>query len=114
MSMSRRMFSFVPRPRSPSTSRFSSTKALTPATPPSARHPLAALAPPPDPEVLAHEGPNLRDLALGQVPDLRVRIHTGLGYDLLGRRATDPIDVCEPDLDPLFAWQVHARYTCHR
>src|ERR687896_213489 len=66
-----------------------------------------------DLQVLVHVGPYGADLALGQVPDLRVRIHAGLGEDLPRGRTADPVDVGEADLDPLLPGQVYTGYPRH-
>src|SRR3712207_2833709 len=66
-----------------------------------------------DLDVLVDVGPQLRDLALGEVPDLRVQVHAGLVQDLPCRRTAYPVDVGEPDLDSLLARQVHASYARH-
>src|SRR5215204_3048158 len=66
-----------------------------------------------DLDVLVHVLPDARHLALGEVPDLRVRVHLGLAADLLRPRTPDPEDVRQPDLGPLLARQVHAGYTRH-
>src|SRR5215208_2193358 len=66
-----------------------------------------------DLEVLVHVGADGAGLAVGEVPDLGVRVYAGLREDLPGRRAADPVHVREPDLDPLLARQVHPGYARH-
>src|SRR5215216_6459770 len=66
-----------------------------------------------DLEVLLHVGADGAGLAVGEVPDLRIRVYIGLFQNLPRRRAPDPVYVRQPDLYPLLAWQVHARYTRH-
>src|SRR5215217_5652066 len=66
-----------------------------------------------DLNVLVYVGSDLGDLALGQIADLRVRVHAGLVEDFFGRRASDAVHVCKPNLYPLLAWQVHTRYARH-
>jgi hypothetical protein len=48
----------------------------------------------------------LRDLFIREVLDLRVRVEAELGGDLAGGRLTDPIDVGQPDLEPLLVRKV--------
>ena len=55
----------------------------------------------------------LDDLFLGQVANLAVRLDTDLGEQLIRRRAADPIDIGEPDLDSLVEGDVDAGDTCH-
>jgi hypothetical protein len=48
----------------------------------------------------------LRDLLVGQVTDLRVRAQAELGGDLARRGLADPVDVGQPDLEPLLVREV--------
>jgi hypothetical protein len=48
----------------------------------------------------------LRDLFVGEVLDLRVRVKAELGGDLPGRRLADPVDVGQPDLEALLVRKV--------
>jgi hypothetical protein len=54
----------------------------------------------------------LRDLFVGQVLDLRVGAETELGGDLACARLTDPVDVGEPDLEPLLVRKVDSGDAC--
>src|SRR6266550_3053601 len=40
-------------------------------------------------------------------------IHSGVVEDLTRGSAADSVDVCQPDLELLLAWQIHAGDTCH-
>jgi hypothetical protein len=48
----------------------------------------------------------LRDLLVGEVLDLRVRAEAEFGCDLARRRLADPVDVGQPDLEPLLVRKV--------
>jgi hypothetical protein len=48
----------------------------------------------------------LRDLFVGEVLDLRVRVEAELGGDLARGRLADPVDVRQPDLEPLLVRKV--------
>src|SRR4029077_2642343 len=48
----------------------------------------------------------LRDLFVGEVLDLRVRVEAEFGGDLAGRRLADPVDVGQPDLEALLVRKV--------
>src|SRR3954449_5669742 len=50
----------------------------------------------------------LADLVLGEVANVGVRGHTDLGQQLVGRRAADPVDVGQPDLNALVERDVDA------
>jgi hypothetical protein len=50
----------------------------------------------------------LRDLFVGEVLDLRVGIEAELGRDLARGRLPDPVDVRQPDLEPLLVRKVDA------
>src|SRR5829696_4454820 len=63
-----------------------------------------------DLDVLIYVGPDPCDLALGQVPHLRVRIDLGFAADLPRRRAAHTVDVGKPYLDPLLPGEV---YSCN-
>src|SRR5215218_8882447 len=63
-----------------------------------------------DLDVLVYVGPDPSDLALGQVPHLRIRIDLGFAADLLRRRTAHTIDVGKPYLDPLLPGEV---YSCN-
>src|SRR6266571_3493555 len=55
----------------------------------------------------------LRDLFVGEVLDLRVRIEPELGCDLARGRLADPIDVRQPDLEPLLVRKVDSGDSRH-
>src|SRR5829696_691238 len=63
-----------------------------------------------DLDVLIYVGPDPGDLALGQIPHLRVRIDLGFPADLPRRRTAHTVDVGKPHLDPLLPWEV---YSCN-
>src|SRR5215204_2721829 len=48
-----------------------------------------------------------------QIANPKVRAHTGGRQDAASRRAADPEDVCQPDLDLLFTREVNASNTSH-
>ena len=48
----------------------------------------------------------LRDLFVGEILDLRVRVEAELGGNLARRRLADPVDVRQPDLEPLLVRKV--------
>src|SRR6266446_6534384 len=50
----------------------------------------------------------LRDLVVGEVADLRVGREAERGRDLVRGRLADPIDIGQPDLEPLLVRQVDA------
>src|SRR6478672_10609554 len=54
----------------------------------------------------------LRDLFVRQVLDLRVRVEPELCGDLARRRLADPVDVRQPDLEPLLVRKVDSRDSC--
>jgi small subunit ribosomal protein S13 len=55
----------------------------------------------------------LRDLLLRQVAHLLVRREAERCADLPRRRLADPVDVREPDLEPLLVGEVHTCDTSH-
>ena len=57
--------------------------------------------------------PELRDLLVGQVTDLLIGVELELADDLLRGRAADPVDVRQPDLEPLLRGEVDAGDACH-
>jgi hypothetical protein len=59
-----------------------------------------------DLEVRVDEVAELRDLFVGQVLDLRVGAEAEVGGDLARGRLTDPVDVRQPDLEPLLVGKV--------
>jgi hypothetical protein len=59
-----------------------------------------------DLEVRVDVVPELRDLFVGEVLDLRVRAEAELGRDLARRRLADAVDVGQPDLEPLLVRKV--------
>jgi hypothetical protein len=65
-----------------------------------------------DLEVRVDVGPELRDLLVGEVTDLRVRVETELARDLAGGRLTDAVDVGQPDLEPLLVREVDSGDAC--
>jgi hypothetical protein len=71
---------------------------------------LLALAPQValDLEVRVDVGAELRDLFVGEVADLRVGVEAELGRDLARGRLADPVDVRQPDLEPLLVREVDA------
>lgn len=54
----------------------------------------------------------LRDLFVGQVLDLRVRVEAKLGRDLARGRLADPVDVRQPDLEALLVGKVDSGDAC--
>ena len=54
----------------------------------------------------------LRDLFVGEVLDLRVRVEAELGGYLAGSRLADPVDVGQPDLEALLVREVDSRDAC--
>src|SRR5215212_8073247 len=66
-----------------------------------------------DLDVLVDVTPDLADLALRQVPNLRVGIDFGLAADLTRRRTPDAVDVGQPYLDALLARKVYSCYPRH-
>src|SRR5208282_1482529 len=63
--------------------------------------------------VLVDQLAELDDLFLGQVADLAVGLDAELGEHLVGRRATDPVDVRQADLDALVEGDVDTGDACH-
>ena len=63
-------------------------------------------------EVRVDVGAELRDLLVGQVADLGIRVEAELGRDLPRGRLADPIDVGQPDLEPLLVGEVDAGDAC--
>jgi hypothetical protein len=59
-----------------------------------------------DLEVRVDEVAELRDLFVREVLDLRVRAEAELGGDLARGRLADPVDVRQPDLEPLLVREV--------
>ena len=59
-----------------------------------------------DLEVRVDVVPKLRDLFVGEVLDLGVRAEAELGGDLARGRLADPVDVRQPDLEPLLVGKV--------
>src|SRR5919112_3760193 len=66
-----------------------------------------------DLDVLVDVGPDPGDLALGQIPHLRVRVYLGVPADLARRRTADAVDVGKAHLDALLARKVHSCYPRH-
>src|SRR5579871_2322721 len=66
-----------------------------------------------DLDVLVDVVPELRDLLVGEVANLRVRVETQLGGDLPRGRPADPVDVGQPDLEPLLIRKVDAGDASH-
>src|ERR687893_152145 len=60
--------------------------------------------------VLVYVGPYPGDLALGQIPHLRVGIYLGFAADLPRRGTANTVDVGKPYLDPLLPGEV---YSCN-
>ena len=54
----------------------------------------------------------LRDLFVRQVLDLRVRVEAELRGDLARGRLADPVDVRQPDLEPLLVRKVDSGDAC--
>jgi hypothetical protein len=54
----------------------------------------------------------LRDLFVGEVLDLRVRVEAELGGDLAGGRLADPVDVGQPDFEALLVRKVDSGDAC--
>src|SRR6266511_3864104 len=54
----------------------------------------------------------LRHFLVGEVLDLRVGRETELGADLLRGRLTDPVDVRQPDLEPLLIRKIDSGDAC--
>jgi hypothetical protein len=54
----------------------------------------------------------LGDLFVGQVLDLRVGIEPEFGGNLARGRLADPVDVRQPDLEPLLVGKVDSRDAC--
>jgi hypothetical protein len=54
----------------------------------------------------------LGDLFVGQVLDLRVRVEAELGGDLARRRLADPVDVRQPDFEPLLIRKIDSGDAC--
>ena len=48
-----------------------------------------------------------------QIPNSLFRIHSGISENLSRGGAADSVDVRQPDLELLLAWQIHAGDTCH-
>src|ERR687896_978558 len=57
--------------------------------------------------------PELRDLLVGQVANLLVRIELQGRDDLARGRGSDAVDVREPDLEPLLGRKVDSGDACH-
>src|SRR5262249_37420724 len=55
----------------------------------------------------------LRHFFVGQVLDLRVRVEAELRGDLARGRLADPVDVRQPDLEPLLVREVDSGDACH-
>src|SRR6185312_2112527 len=66
-----------------------------------------------DLDVRVDEVAELRDLFVGQVLDLRVRAEAELGGDLPRGRLADPVDVRQPDLEPLLIREIDSGDACH-
>jgi hypothetical protein len=54
----------------------------------------------------------LRDLFVGEVLDLRVRVEPELRGDLVRGRLADPVDVRQPDLEPFLVGKVDSGDAC--
>src|SRR5215831_14018101 len=71
------------------------------------------------PEIALHlelgvdERPEPRHLLVREVADLLVRVELELLDDLPGGRRADPVDVGEPDLEPLLGREIDACDSCH-
>jgi hypothetical protein len=65
-----------------------------------------------DLELRVDVGAELRDLLVGEVADLRVGVEAERGRDLARRGLADPVDVGEPDLEPLLVRKVDSRDAC--
>jgi hypothetical protein len=65
-----------------------------------------------DLEVLVDVLAQLRDLVVGEVADLRVRIEAERGCDPARRRLADPVDVGQPDLEPLLIGEIDSGDAC--
>src|SRR5581483_1380885 len=63
--------------------------------------------------VLVDVALELRDLLVGEVPDLGVGRQAERCADLARGRLADAVDVGQPDLEPLLVREVHTRDTCH-
>src|SRR5262249_43956029 len=63
-------------------------------------------------EVLVDVLAQLRDLVVGEVADLRVRVEAERGRDLARRRLADPVDVRQPDLEPLLVREIDSGNSC--
>src|SRR6202008_1696743 len=66
-----------------------------------------------DREVLVDQLAQLDDLFLGEVAHFAVGLDAELGEHLVGRRATDPVDVRQTDLNALVEGDVDTRNACH-
>ena len=66
-----------------------------------------------DLELLVDVLAQLRDLLVGEVADLRVGIEAERGSDLARRRLADPVDVRQPDLEPLLIRKIDSGDSCH-
>ena len=61
-----------------------------------------------DAVVAVDKVPDRNDLGVGEVAHLGVVRDLGRVQHLLGPRPTDPMDIGQADLDPLFAWEVNS------
>jgi hypothetical protein len=76
---------------------------------------LAAIAPKVtlDLDVRVDVVAELRDLFVRQVAHLLLRVELELADDLLRGRLADPVDVRQPDLEPLLRREVDSGDACH-
>jgi len=66
--------------------------------------------------VVEREAPGLAEavrVSVVQIPNSLFRIHSGISENLSRGGAADSVDVRQPDLELLLAWQIHAGDTCH-
>src|SRR5205085_948810 len=66
-----------------------------------------------DLEILVDVLAKTRDLLVREVADLRVRIEAERGRHLLRARLADPVDVGQPDLEPLLVGEIYSGDACH-
>src|SRR5439155_15697703 len=66
-----------------------------------------------DLEVLVDVLAKPRDLLVGEVADLRVGIEAERDRDLAGARLADPVDVRQPDLEPLLVGEIDSGDSRH-
>jgi broad specificity phosphatase PhoE len=66
-----------------------------------------------DGQLAVDELAQLGDLVVGEVADLLVGRQAERRADALRGRRPDPVDVGQPDLEPLLIRKVHSGDTCH-